>query len=79
MIVDEPNIKISEEFAKDLPLIQADIEAGRVLYVTALEPHKEGWWAMLQEFAQIANAVIKKRTPFHARLLLVYDKPRAER
>lgn len=78
MFVDEPDIKVADEFAKDLKLIQADIEAGRVLYITALEPHKEGWWAMLQEFAQIANTVIKKRTPWHARILLVYDERRTD-
>lgn len=76
MFVDEPDVCIATEFEKDLPLIQADIAAGRVLYITAREPHKEGWWAMLQEFAQIANTVIKKRMPAHARLLLVYDLPK---
>lgn len=76
MWVDEPDVKIADVLRKDWAIINDDCEAGRVLYVIADEPHKEGWWAMLQEFAQIANTVIKKRMPAHARLLLVYDLPK---
>ena len=74
MIVDEPNVQIAAEFRKDLPVILADCEAGRVLYIVGTKPHEGGWWGVLQEFARIANEVIKKRRPAHARLLLVYDQ-----
>jgi hypothetical protein len=76
MFVDEPNIKIAEEFAKDLPEIQKDITAGRVLYVTA-EPDTGNCWSMLQEFAQIINRVMKMRNPKTLRLLAVYSEASA--
>jgi hypothetical protein len=73
MFIDEPDIVIADEFAKDLPAIQRDIKAGRVLYITA-EPQSGNCWQMLQEFARIMNRVMKAKNPQTLRLLAVYDK-----
>lgn len=60
--------------ATDRPAMDADIAAGRVLYLVGREPHKGGLWAQLSEFIQLTNVVIKSRRPRHVRVMMTYDE-----